>query len=334
MVLTGKQKAAMLLMSLDTATAAELLKGIDPDEIQDIAMELARIDVSKQHNPKEQAKVTREFCNSLQQKDAPQFSIKGFFDEMLVNALGKEKAEQIQAKIKQATLHNEIFAKIRSAGTDELVMALEGEHPQTIAVILSELPPKKSQEVLSLLGEEVRLKAVCKMTTPDVLGAGVKQRMASIISEKLNSLKGESLVVRPGQEAQNLRKIALMLSGLEKDLRDQMLSEIGKHDEETGKTVRNLMITWEDIPAIADRSLQEALRSVDSGKLAVALYGADEEVAQKIRLNISERAVSMLDEEASLMQEPLEKEILDAREEVVGPLREANEEGKLRFVGR
>ena len=324
----------MLLMSLDAATAAELLKGIDPDEIQDIAMELARIDVSKQHNPKEQAKVTREFCKSLQQKDAPQFSMKGFFGEMLVNALGKDKAEQIQAQIKKATLQNELFAKIRSSGADELVLALEGEHPQTIAVILSELGPKKSQEILSLLGEEVRLKAVCKMMTPDVLGAGVKQRMASIVSEKLKSLKGETLVVRPGQESQNLRKLALMLSGLEKDLRDELLSEISKHDEEIGKKVRNLMITWEDIPSIADRSLQEALRSVDSGKLAVALYGADEEVAQKIRSNISERAVTMLDEEISLMQEPLEKEILDAREEVVNPLRQANEEGKLRFVGR
>ena len=333
-MLTGRQKAAVLLMSLDAATATELLKGIDPEEIQDIAMELARIGVSKQHDPREQAKVTREFCKSLQQKQAPQFSIKGFFDEMLVNALGKEKAEQVQAQIKKATLQNELFAKIRSAGTDELVLALEGEHPQTIAVVLSELPPKKSQEVLSLLGQEVRLKAVCKMTTPDVLGVGVKQRMASIVSERLKSLKGETLVVRPGQAAQNLRKIAIMLSGLEKDLRDQLLDEIGKQNEETAKTVRNLMVTWEDIPSIADRSLQEALRTVETGKLAVALYKADEEISQKIRSNISERAVSMVDEEMSLMQEPLEKEVLDAREEVVGPLREANEEGKLRFVGK
>ncbi len=333
-MLTGRQKAAMLLMSLDATTAAELLKGIDAEEIQDIAMELARIEVSKQHDPKEQAKITREFCKTLQQKQAPKFSIKGFFDEMLVNVVGKEKAEQIQAQIKKATLHNELFANIRSAGTDELVLALEGEHPQTIAVILSELPPKKSQEILSLLGEEIRLKAVCKMTNPDALGTGVKQRMATIVSERLKSLKGETLVVRPGQEAQNLRKIAIMLSGLEKDLRDQLIDEIGKQNEETAKTIRNLMVTWEDIPSIADRSLQEALRTVETGKLAVALYKAEEEIAQKIRSNISERAVSMVDEEMSLMQEPLEKEVLDAREEVVKPLRDANEEGKLRFVGK
>jgi flagellar motor switch protein FliG len=333
-MLTGRQKAALLLMSLDAATAAELLKGIDPEEIQDIAIELAKIDASRQANSKDQAKVAREFCKSLQEKQAPQFSMKGFFDEMLVNALGKEKAEQIQSQIKKATLHNEMFASIRSASTDELVLAMEGEHPQTIAVILSELPPKKSQEVLSLLGEKVRLKAVCKMTNPDVLGAGVKQRMASIVSERLKNLKGETIAIKPGQQNQNLRKLAIMLSGLEKDLRDQMLAEISKQDEETAKTVRNLMVTWEDIPSIADRSLQEALRTVETGTLAMALYKADEEIVQKIRSNISERAVSMVDEEISLMQEPLEKEVLDAREEVVKPLRDANEEGKLRFVGQ
>lgn len=324
----------MLLMSLDAATASELLKGVDPEEIQDIALELARIDASEKRDTKEQAKITREFCNSLRKKEAPAFSMKSFFSEMLVNALGKDKAEQIQSQIRKTTMQQELFAGIRSASSDELVLALDGEHPQTIALVLSELSPKKSQEVLSLLDEEVRLKAVCKMTNPDMLGTGVKQRIASIVSERLKNLKGETLSARPGRREQNLRKLAIMLSGLEKDLRDQLLGEISKENEETGKTVRNLMITWEDIPSIADRSLQEALRTVESSKLAVALFGADEEVTQKIRSNISERAVTMLDEEASLMQEPLEKEVLDAREEVVKPLREANEEGKLRLVGR
>jgi flagellar motor switch protein FliG len=152
--------------------------------------------------------------------------MKGFFDEMLVNALGKEKAEQIQSQIKKATLHTEVFASIRSASTDELVLAMEGEHPQTIAVILSELSHKKSQEVLSLLGEKVRLKAVCKMTNPDVLGAGVKQKMASILSERLKGLKGETIAVKPGQQNKNLRKLAIMLSGLEKTCETKCLMKL------------------------------------------------------------------------------------------------------------
>jgi len=331
MALLGKQKAAMLLMSLDTLTAFELLKGLGADEIQEIAIELARIDASEKRDVKEQAKIVREFYNSLHHEQNQKFSVKAFLNEMLVNVLDKEKAEQIQSEIRKATEQKDLFLDIRQASTDELVLALEGEHPQTIAVVLSELAPKKSQEILSLLNEEIRLKAVCKMTNPELMGSGVKQRMVYTVTKRLKSFKGETLVEKPEQ---TLRKLALVLSGLEKDMRDPMLAEIGKNDEETASMIRRLMITWEDITSVADRSLQEALRSVDSGKLALALYGADEDIAEKIRSNISDRARGMLDEEISLMQEPLEKEVLEAREEVVKPLREANEEGTLRVTGR
>ena len=331
MMLTGKQKAAMLLMSLDGATATELLKGLNAKEIQDIAMELARIDASEQSDAKEQAKVAHEFCSSLQQKQAYKFNMKTFFDEMLVSVLDKDKAKQIQSQVKKATVKKDLFADIRLANMDELVLALEGEHPQTIAVVLSELAPKKSQDVLSRLSKEAQLKTVCRMTNPELVGREVKQRMAFTVSQRLESFKGEALPEKPEQ---TLRKLAIVLSGLEKDLRDRMLDELSKHDEETSTMVRRLMITWEDIPSIADRSMQETLRAVEPSRLAVALYGTDEEIIQKIRSNISERAVAMLDEEISLMQEPLAKEVLDAREEIVGQMRDANEEGKLRLVGR
>jgi len=318
-------------MSLDAATATELLKGLHAEDIQEIAMELARIDTSQQDDVMAQTNVVKEFCASLQQQHARKFSMKTFLNETLVTILDEDKAEQIQAQVKKLSGGQDLFVDIRIASTDELVLALEGEHPQTIAVVLSELDPKKSQEVLARLSEEARLKAVCRMINPELVGSGVKQRMAFTVSERLKDLKGETLSERPEQ---TLRKLAVVLSGLEKDLRDQMLDEISKHDEETSTMVRRLMITWEDIPTISDRSMQEALRTVESGRLAVALYGANEAVIEKIRSNISERAVASLDEEISLMQDPLDKEVVDAREEVVGPLRDANEQGTLRVKGR
>ena len=330
-MMTGKQKAAMLLMSLDAATGTELLKGLDAEEIHEIAMELAHIDASKRISNDEQTQIAQEFCSSLQQMQARKFSMKTFLNEMLVTVLDKDAVEQIQSEFKKISGGQDQFGEIRLASSDELVLALNGEHPQTIAVVLSELEPKKSQDVLARLDEETRLKAVCRMLNPELVGSGVKQRMAFTVSERLQGLKGETLTERPEQ---TLRKLAVVLSGLETDLRDQMLDEIGKHDEETSKTVRNLMITWDDILSIADRSMQEALRSVEPGKLAVALFGAKDVIVEKIRSNISERAVASLDEETSLMQDPIEKEGLDAREEVVGPLRDANEQGTLRVTGR
>ena len=149
----------------------------------------------------------------------------------------------------------------------------------------------------------------------------VKQRIAAMMRERLKNFKGETL---PEKREQTLRKLAVMLGGLQTSLSDRLLEEIRKYDEQTSQLVRNFMIVWDDIPDIADRSLQEILREVDTAKLAVALYGADEDIAEKIKSNISERAAEMLSEEMSLMQEPLEKEITEAREEVVGPLRKAN----------
>jgi len=326
--MTGKQKAAMLLMNLDTATASELLRGLPHEDVQAIGLEIAKIDVSGHRDKREEAKIVQDFYNEIR-KQTQGFSIKGFLNDVLVGILGKDKAEQIQAQIKKVTEKKDPFLAIRSASTDELVLALKGEHHQTIAVILSELPPKKSQEVLSLLGEDIRLKAVCKMTNLDLLGSEVKQRIASMVGEKLKTFQGETL---PEDRQQTLRRLAITLSGLERDLRDRLLEEIRKQNEETCTTIRKLMITWEDIPSIADRSLQECLRSVESKKLGTALYGADEEIAQKIKANMSERAVAMLEEEISLMQEPLEKEIIDTREEVIKPMREANETGTLRRI--
>jgi flagellar motor switch protein FliG len=131
---------------------------------------------------------------------------------------------------------------------------------------------------------------------------------------------------------ETLRKVALVLSGLTKERRDVLLSEIEENDEDTANMVKALMVTWEDIPKIENRSLQEVLRKIDEGILAKALYGADPVITEKIRSNISERAAEMVDEETSLMAEPRKKEIFEAREKVAGPLKEANEAEELAFI--
>jgi len=125
--------------------------------------------------------------------------------------------------------------------------------------------------------------------------------------------------------------VAILLRGLETDLRDQMVKSLSEQNGETAQTVQQLMVTWEDLFLVAERSLQEALRSVDSRKLALALVDADEKMVERIRNNISERATAMLDEEASLLSAPKASEITEAREEILNALREMNTRGELQF---
>ncbi len=326
----SKKKAAMLLMSLDSATATELLKGMGAEEIEQLAIEMARINTSGGREKESQEEIVKEFCSSLQEGGSQGLNVQNFLNETLVKLLDKEKAEEIQSQVRKAGRRGDVFAPVRSASADELSLALQGEHPQTAAAILSELEPKKVQEILPLLDKDFCCKVVWKMANPVQMGFGVKRRMAMTIGERLKSFKGETAIVAKPEKI--LRELAIVLNDVEQELREQILDDIKQRDEETCTMVRNLMVTWGDIPSIADRSLQEALHSVEAGKLAIALYQADEEIAQKIRANISERAAAGLEEEMSLMQEPLEKEIHDAREEIVAPLRKASEEGTLRRV--
>ncbi len=185
------------------------------------------------------------------------------------------------------------------------------------------------------------------------LGVEVRKRIAASISEKLKELQakqaaaaasgeedGNVAAAVPGAtpgfgapvENKNLRRLAVMLRTLEAELRDKLMDEITKRDADSAQTIIELMVKWEDIPAIADRPLQECLRSADVRKMAVALTDIEPEIGRKIRSNISERMAATIAEEASLMQKPGEKEIQEARTAILASIKEANKAGKLKFV--
>jgi flagellar motor switch protein FliG len=333
MTITGKQKAAMLLMSLDIATATELLKGLNPKAVQELAIELSYLDAAGLRNSKQSADVARHFYRSLQSK--PEFQLKNFLAEMLKNTVGQEKAAEIQTQIQDLLVKRDPFLAIRSADFHALAPVLENEHPQAVAVVLSELPAKKSSEILGLLGEGMRLSAISRMTRVETVTAEAKARIAEMVSKRIETIsaaRGKSTAQIQPQPEQSLRKVAIILRNLGKDLRDGLLSAVQEKDAQIGEKVSNLMIVWDDVPQVADRSLQEALRGIEERQLALALHKADDTIIQKIKSNISERAAAMVDEEASLMAAPKKDDIEQARERIVSTLREMNNKGELMFI--
>jgi len=327
MALTGKQKAAMLLMSLDAVTAAELLKGVKHEVVQELAVELAYLDAAGLRNSKQSAEVASQFCDLLHPGKG--FHIKGFLDTMLKSTVGNEKAKQIQTQIEELLRKKDPFMAIRSANSQTLVAVLGEEHPQAVAVVLSELPAKKSSEVLGLLAENVRNSAIGGMTNIGSVSAEAKRRIAEMVYKRLEAINMQGGAVL---QSQPLRKVAVVLRNLGKELRDGLLAALKEKDSQAAEKVGDLMVLWEDIMQVTDRSMQEALRGVDSQKLALALYKADESLTKKIKANISERAAAAIDEETSLMSSPKKEDIAGAREELVIVLREMNKKGELNFI--
>lgn len=331
MALTGKQKAAMLLMNLDVATASELLRGLAADVVEELAVEAAYLDAAGYRNSKESLEFAQQFYSSLQRKG--EFEVKDFLKQMLRSTVGEQKAQQIQTQIGRLLQKRDPFISIRSADSKVLSSILEKEHPQAIAVVLTEMPTRKSSEILSLLHESVRVSCVRRMVSSEGVTVEAKGRIAEMVCRRLELLSVER---RAGEVAveptDSLRKVAVILRNLGKELRDGMLGAIKEKDSEAEKIVTDLMIIWEDIPEIADRSLQEVLRGMEARDLALALVNAEESIAAKIKSNISERAAAAIEEEISLMSAPNKEEIEKVRDQILLKLREMNEKGELSFL--
>jgi len=304
---------------------------MDPHTLQELAVELSYLDAAGLRNARQTTEVARLFCKSLQEDSG--FHFKSFLQEMLRNTVGEDQAKQIQQDVQNLLQKRDPFIAIRSADPFTLTAVLEAEHPQAVAIVLSELPPRKSSEILGRLAETVRVGALSRMTSIGSVTQEARARIAQTVSKRLESMaaakqSGGGLQARP-EEA--LRKVAVIVRNLEKEVRDGVLEAIRQKDKEAGEKVVSLMIIWDDVPLVGDRSLQEALRGVDERQLALAMHHGPDEMLQKIRSNISERAAALVDEEISLMSSPKKEDIREAREKIVNALRDLNRKGELSF---
>jgi len=340
----------MLLMTLDATTAAELLKGVDPKVVEALAVELSYMEAAGLSNPQQTDAVTMEFFNALSRGSSKQSAsdLQTFVQEMLKNTVGQERAKQFQTGLGDLLRRRDPLLPIRKADQGTLASILEKEHPQAVAVILAELTPKKSAALLGRLSDGVRISAVSRMTGVENVSPEARHRIGEMIAIKLEqtiTAKAVGMVPQAGAPTQagapipaeaeqgpsSLRKVAVVIRTLDREVRDNILAAIRQKDKAAAEAIGSLMILWEDLPLIGDRSMQEGLRGLDERTLAMALYEAEEGIVRKIKSNISERAAVVIDEEASLMQKPKKKEVEEAQEKVLRRLRELQVNGDLTF---
>lgn len=251
----------MLLMSLDAATAAELLKGIDPELVQELAVELAYLDATGYQGGKQSTQIARQFCNSLQADQRSHF--KSYLQQMMTNNAGDQIAEQIRTQRKDLQQENDSFAPIRLLDSQTIASVLEKEHPRSAAVVLSELPPGKSSDVLDLLDQGIRFSAVRRMTTCKNMAAEAKAQIAETVCKRLKAFTSDDINrARPTRLERFIRKIALIIRNLRNDLRVTLLGTTKAQKDIAGEIM------------------------------------TDDTLVQKITSNISKRTAAMPDEQA------------------------------------
>ena len=325
MALTGTRKAATLLMSLDPRTAAELIKSADAVVITELASEVAYIQATTKTKSIQSLATALEFFTQLKSRTSTDDK---FLEKVLDSAIGSDRAAEVMTKAHKTVHARDPFIQIRSTKTEKIAATLSGESPQVIAIVLSELPANKSSELLTMLDDEIRPGAIRCMASGDEIPQDVKIQVATAIERQLVHLTDEAAVA--GKEVQ-LRKVAMLLRSMPAENREPLVKGITDESEETAKQVQDLMVVWEDLKDVSPKSLQEGLRNVEAGALALSLHGADESVVEIIKSNMSERASAMLAEESDLLSDPSKTDIETAREKLLDVLRQMNSSGELTF---
>lgn len=323
--ITGARKAAIVLLSLGKEAASKVIKGLKPHEVEKIATEMANLG----QIPKAlQERVLAEFTRALA---SGSHSAKGGIEkveEILEAALGKSRASEIAAKIKRQKATGAI-SKLEQMNPETVAEFLKSEHPQAIALVISQFEPAFSAKTLTALPAEVRGEVALRIATMDAISPDAPQEISRILTAQLEG-------VSPGEttSAGGVKLLADILNQGERSLEDEVLGAVEQKNPDVAQKVRKLMFVFDDMLLLDDRSIQRVLREIDSKQLAVALKGADEKIKEKIFKNMSERAAAMIQEEIDYMGPKRVSEVEAAQQTIIEAIRNLQESGEIVVPGR
>jgi flagellar motor switch protein FliG len=317
---TGRQKAAIFLVTVGTEVSAEIFKYLREDEIETLTFEIARLETI---DPEQKDAILQEFQDLMM---ANQFISTGGIDyarELLEKSLGSQKAIDIINRL-TSSLQVRPFDFIRRTDPAHLLNFIQQEHPQTIALILAYLEPNKSSVILQNLPHEVQSDVARRIATMDRTSPEVLREVERVLEKKLSSLSSEDYTAAGGVES-----IVEILNLVDRASEKQIIEALEDEDPELAEEIKKRMFVFEDIVMLDDRSIQKVMREVDSQELAKALKSVDTEVQDKIFRNMSKRAAGMLKEDMEYMGPVRLKDVEEAQQKIVSIIRHLEDTGEI-----
>ena len=317
------RKAAILLLSLEKPLAAEVLSQLSRPKVEQITLQIAQLnDITRQ----EQDQVLDEFYDMARQRTNIERGGMEFANELLQQSLGAEGAGQILESVKQS-MSSVPFGFLQKTGADNLLTFIVEEHPQTIALIMSHLPPALAAEVLSGLPGPKQLEVIHRIanmeqTSPEVVRdveAGLESRMNTSFNTHMEKAGGVPMV-------------AQILNVTDRTTNRGILESLEQEDADLVDEIRRLMFVFDDLLKLDDKSIQALLREVDNSQWSVALKGASEEIKQKILGNLSQKAAELLREEMEYLGPVKVSDVEAMQQQIVDTVRRLEDAGDIQVM--
>ncbi|HAN94588.1 MAG: flagellar motor switch protein FliG [Limnochordia bacterium] len=318
--LSGKEKAAVLMVSLGPELSASIFKHLKENEIEDLTLAIAGL---KRVQPELRDEVMEEFHELIQAREYLEQGGIEYARELLEKALGPERAEDIIKRL-TASLAIRPFDFARKTDPGQLLNFIQNEHPQTIALILAYLHPEQAGLILSSLSPELQVDVARRVAKLDRTNPEVLQEIESTLEQRLSAFVMDDYTVAGGIES-----IVDILNMVDRTTEKTILDSLEEEEPELAEEIRKRMFVFEDIILLDDRSIQKVLREVDSKDLAMALKTASEEVSARIYKNMSKRAAEMLREDIEYMGPVRLRDIEETQQKIVAIIRRLEDMGEI-----
>lgn len=318
-MLTGRQTAAVVLMNIDRAAAIEVMKHLSEPEAEAITAEiigLQSLDVTTT------ARALGDFQRMAAGHLPPARGGRDIATTLLEASFGAERAAALLGRVGSS---NSAFDFLNAADPAQVASLLDGELPQTAALVLAHLPTDQAAAVLAVLPEGTRTDvahAIAMMGTasPDAI---------TIVAESLKARTGVLAARDAPERIGGVAPLVEIINRSDATIEKALLESIESRDRTLADDIRSRMFTFADIVRLDDRDAQRVLRGVDIRTLALALKGANEGIAEIIRRNVSERNRENLEDEGRALGPVRVSQVEEARAEIVHMLRGMEAEGEI-----
>ena len=318
--LTGKEKAAILLIALGKDYSAKIFKHLRDDEIEQLTLDITNV---RRVDADTKDLIIDEF---YEQCLAQNYISEGGIDyarDVLDKALGADRAKALIGRL-TSSLQVRPFDFARRADPNHLLNFVQNEHPQIIALILSYLDPQMAASILAKLSLEKQSEVVARVATMDRTSPEYVHEIERVLDKKLSSLGVEDFTAVGG-----IQSIVDILNAADRGTERHVLEALEEKNNELADEIRRKMFVFEDIVKLDRRAVQRVLKDVENADLTVALKNATPEVSRIIFENMSKRLQDMIREDMEFMGPVRVRDVEEAQQKLVNVIRRLQDAGEI-----
>lgn len=318
--LSGKQKAAVLLVALGTEKASQIYKHLHEEEIEQLTLEIANM---QKIEPEIRDDVIEEFYEICLAQNYIEEGGIDYAKEVLEKALGNQKALDLINRL-TSSLQVRPFEFMRKVDPSQILNFIQDEHPQTIALILAYLSPHQASMVLSELPQDKQVDVASRIATMESTSPEIIKEVERILERKLSSM-----VTSDFTDVGGVDTIVDILLSVDRGTEKHIIESLEIRDGELAEEIKKRMFVFEDIVLLDNRAIQRFLREIDNTDLALALKGSSEEVNSLIFANMSKRLQDMIKEDMEFMGPVRLRDVEEAQQKVVNIIRRLEDAGEI-----